>query len=308
MDLFFSILIEVIAPVFILIGMGIFLHRMFHFDLKTLSKITTYYLLPVVAFVNLYESNLDKTIFFEILKFQLIFSIILMVYGAIMSKILKLDRGMTANFKNSVVLMNSGNFGLPVSQLVFASNPVGVTIQIVVMTIQTFITHTYGLLNTVSAKYDKSKIAREILKNPILYALLLGFLFNTYHIPIPTFIWIPLEGVNASFLPIALLALGAQVAFMSLKMMNWTLSLSCISRLLIAPALALALIYILGLDGVTAQGLLIASSFPASRNSAQMALEYDVYPEFAGQTVLITTVFSVVTVTGVIYLSQLLFG
>src|SRR5699024_4268473 len=137
-----------------------------------------------------------------------------MVYGAIMSKILKLDRGMTANFKNSVVLMNSGNFGLPVSQLVFAANPVGVTIQIIVMTIQTFITHTYGLLNTVSAKYDKTKILKEIFKNPILYALFLGFIFNKFTLPIPQFIWIPLEGINASFLPIALLALGAQVAFM----------------------------------------------------------------------------------------------
>lgn len=307
MEILVAIILEVILPVFILIGMGTLLYRIFHFDLVTLSKILTYYLLPVVVFVNLYESEIDASIFLEILSFQLVFSAILMLMSFLFAKGLKLDKGMTANFKNSIVLINAGNFGLPVSQLVFSANPLGVTIQIIIMTIQTFITHTYGLLNVVRVKHKSRQIIGELFKTPILYALSLGLLFQVFHIGIPSFVWIPLESVSLSFLPIALLTLGAQVAYVNIGKINWTIVISCMARLVIAPVIALFLIYLFALDGITAQSLLIASAFPTSRNSAQMALEYNVYPEFAGHAVLFSTLLSSVSVTAMIFLAKLLF-
>ena len=51
---------------------------------------------------------------------------------------------------------------------------------------------------------------------------------------------------------------------------------SCFTRLIIGPAIALLVIYLLGIDGVVAKSLFIASSFPTSRNSSSLALEYDV--------------------------------
>ena len=63
----------------------------------------------------------------------------------------------------------------------------------------------------------------------------------------------------------------------------------------------------MGLDGVIAQSLFIASSFPVSRNSATLALENDVYPNLAAQTVLVTTILSSLTVTVVVYLASVLF-
>jgi hypothetical protein len=83
--------------------------------------------------------------------------------------------------------------------------------------------------------------------------------------------------------------------------------LSVLGRLVISPAIALGLILLMGLTGTTAQALFIASSFPASRNSAQLALEYNNYPETAGQIVLLTTILSSVTVTFVVYLSGIIF-
>ena len=173
LNVLFSILLNVIFPVFLLMGMGVFLHRLFHFDLHTLSKMTTYYLLPVVGFVNVYKSEIDGKVFLEIIGFQLLLCIALMLISALSARMLKLDKGMAANFKNSIVLVNSGNYGLPVSQLVFQGNPLGMTIQIVVMTIQNFVTYTYGLLNSVAVHHNGSKVIYEFLKMPMLYALIL---------------------------------------------------------------------------------------------------------------------------------------
>ena len=307
MSILLPILLNVIFPVFALMGAGIFFHRIFHFDLHTLSKITMYYLLPTVGFVNIYESEIDGKVFLEVIGFQLLLSLILMVMSAGFAKLMKLDKGMTANFKNSIVLLNAGNYGIPVSQLVFQANPLGMTIQIIVMIIQNFITNTYGLLNSVSVHNKGSKALYEFLKMPMLYALILGLVFQTFQIKIPLFLWNPIEKVADAFLAIALLALGAQVAYIKLRKFDLALLMSCVGRLVLSPMIALVLIYLLGLEGTTAKALFIASSFPASRNSAQLALEYNNYPEHAGQTVLVTTLLSAVTVTFVVYLAGVLF-
>ena len=78
-------------------------------------------------------------------------------------------------------------------------------------------------------------------------------------------------------------------------------------RLLMGPLLALAVIYILNIDGIVAQSLFIASSFPTSRNTSTIAMEYQIEPELHAQIVLFSTLFSIITVTVVIYLSYILF-
>ncbi|PGQ27671.1 transporter, partial [Bacillus thuringiensis] len=61
------------------------------------------------------------------------------------------------------------------------------------------------------------------------------------------------------------------------------------------------------IDGIVAQSLFIASSFPTSRNTSTIAMEYQIEPELHAQIVLFSTLFSIVTVTVVIYLSYILF-
>lgn len=73
------------------------------------------------------------------------------------------------------------------------------------------------------------------------------------------------------------------------------------------PLLALAMIYLLNIDGIVAQSLFIASSFPTSRNTSTIAMEYQIEPELHAQIVLFSTLFSIITVTIVIYLSYILF-
>ena len=309
MGLLLNIFISIILPLLILVGVGVLLQRKFQLDLKTLSKLLTYLLLPVVAFVNVYESEIGLGILFDVLFFQAILSILLMIFSYLVVKTLKLDRGMSALYKNSVVLINSGNFGIPVSQMLFSQHPLGMTIQIIVMLIQNFITYAYGLLNSVSV-HAKSRGAAfgQFLKLPMLYALLLGVFLKAIHLELPNFIWEPLENLSDAFLAIALLTLGAQLAYVQLKKFDKIIILSIVGRLIVSPALALGLIFILGLDGIVAQSLFIASSFPSARNSAQFALEFDHHPELAGQIVLLSTILSSVTVGVVIYTSQILFG
>ena len=307
MDVFFLILLNVILPVFLLIGAGVFLHRKFKFDMSTLSKLNTYFLMPSVSFVNIYQNNVGGKTLIHILGFLVLQCSCLMIISALISRAAKFESSLSSTFKNSVVLNNSGNFGLPVSQLVFQHNPLGASIQIVVMIFQNLLTYTYGLFNSVSVDQRGVTAMKEFLKNPVIYAFLLGLILHIYHINIPTFLWTPINNTSNAFLAVALVTLGAQSAYLKITRFSLPLILSLFGRLILSPLIAFIIILSLKLDGTTAQALLIASSFPTSRNSALFALEYDNHPEYAAQVVLLSTLLSMITVTTVVFLSTILF-
>ncbi|WP_160719225.1 AEC family transporter [Bacillus sp. USDA818B3_A] len=307
MKVFFLILLNVILPVFVLIGAGALLHRKFRFDMGTLSKLNTYFLMPAVGFTNIYQNNIGGETLVHILGFLVLQCTCLMAVSTILAKAARFDNSLSSTFKNSIVLNNSGNFGLPVSQLVFQHNPLGASIQIVVMIFQNLLTYTYGLLNSVSVDQKGFQALKEFLKNPVIYAFLLGLILHSFHVKIPSFIWSPIHNTSNAFLAIALITLGAQSAYIKISRFSLPLYLSLFGRLIISPLIALAIIFTLNLDGTTAQALFIASSFPTSRNSALFALEYGNHPEYAAQVVLMSTVLSMITVTTVVSLSSVLF-
>ncbi|QXE01092.1 AEC family transporter [Terribacillus sp. DMT04] len=302
------IFLEVIAPLLLLLGVGVILQRKFSLHLGTLSKLLTYCFLPVNGFINMYQSSMPIAVFGQIILFLLIFTLFSISFTEITSRLLKLDRGIAATYKNSVVLMNSGNYGIPVSQLVFQSNPLGVSIQLIVMVFQNLLTFTYGLYNMVSVKSQGNAILKELIRLPMIYAIILGVLCATFHVEIPNLVWNPIQSIADAFLAVALITLGAQVAQIKLVKPHMVLYLSTASRLLVGPSAALGIIFLLGLDGTIAQSLFIASSFPTSRNSSIFALEYNNNPDLAAQTVLVTTIVSSITVTFVVYLAGILFG
>ncbi|MDW0116591.1 AEC family transporter [Sporosarcina thermotolerans] len=303
-----TIFINIIIPILILLLVGAGLQRKFAFNLKAISNLITYCLMPAAVFINLYQTEIDVQILLEIIGYLVAFSLIIIVVTTVLSKLLKLERGEAAIFKNSISLINSGNYGIPVSQLLFHANPLGISIQIIVMVFQNILTYTYGLYNLISATKSGLEILKSLLKMPVIHAMLLGGLLNWLQIPIPSFLWTPISHLAGAFLAIALVLLGAQLAQIELKtIVNRTIVTSSIGRLIIGPSVALLLIFIFGIDGVVAQSLFIASSFPTSRNSSTLALEYDVHPDLAAQTVLFSTVLSAITVTFVVYLSTVLF-
>src|SRR5690606_10495367 len=106
---------------------------------------------------------------------------------------------------------------------------------------------------------------------------------------------------------IALIMLGAQIANIKLSF-KWDVSyLYIFIRLIGGPVFAYVLIMLLGINGIIAKALFIASAMPSSVNSSIIAQEYNNYPGLAAQLVFLSTVFSIITVSVVIYLANILF-
>jgi len=68
-------------------------------------------------------------------------------------------------------------------------------------------------------------------------------------------------------------------------------------KLLVAPCIGVALTFLLGLDGLLAQVLIISTSMPTAVNVMLLCLEFDNNPDYAARAVFYSTLLSPVTVT-----------
>lgn len=303
------IFFKIVAPILVLLGVGGLLQKKFTFNLKALSQLITYCFMPAAVFINLYHTEINMSVLGQVFLFIVLFIGGQMITARLVAGALKLPKQEAAVFKNSVVLINSGNYGIPVAQMIFASQPIGVAIQVILVIFQNMTTYTYGLYNLISSTKSGSAIIRDFLKMPIVHALVIGIVMNVFHITLPEFLSLPVNYIADGFVAVALITLGAQLSQLEMRsIFNKTVIVSCFTRLVIGPLTALLVIFGLGLTGVVAKSLFIASAFPTSRNSSSLALEYDIDADTAAQTVLFSTIVSCVTVTIVIYFAEVLFG
>ncbi|MCM3785159.1 AEC family transporter [Neobacillus mesonae] len=301
-----NILLEVVLPVFVLIGVGSLMQRAFNLDLYTLSKINFYFITPAAVFMSMYLSEMSGKLLGTIALFYFFYALVLYIIGSIVSKSFKFSKGMKAAFNNSIMLDNAGNYGMPISALVFKGDPLAASVQAFIMSMQSLLTFTYGVLSIQGAKLKGNyrSVIVGFLKMPVPYALLLGILWNVFAFPLPTFLSMPLNYAKESMVAIALLTLGAQIMKYPLRFGRLSVYISMIIRLLVGPAIGITLVFALGLEGVTAQALIIASGMPTGVNSSILAEEYQNEPDFAAQTVLISTLFNIITLIGLIALAK----
>lgn len=307
MSVFLATSQQIIAPIVVLIGIGAILHRAFRFDMNTLSKLILYFFVPAIAFVKIYEAALSLVLLLQVVGFLLIQFVLLLLLTEMIGRLFRFPKSFSASFSNSVVLTNNGNIGIPVNDLAFRHDPLAMSIQIVVVVFEILVTFTFGLLKASAATKGLRGSIRHFFRLPVLYAILLGLLCNLLQLSVPDFLWVPAKQAANGMLALALVSIGAQIASVTLIKHTWRVLASSLLRLVVSPVIAVGVISVLGLSGVTAQALFIASAIPTSRNSASLALEYNNEPQFAAQAVLVSTLLSTLTLTLCISLSSVLF-
>lgn len=304
---FLIILKDIILPIFVIMAIGFIMQKKFNLDVQTLARLNIYFLVPGFIFVRLYETDIVLNLFLKIILFLLVYVVILYVVAGFTAKLIGLSRGEKVTFTNSTLFFNTGNYGVPLNDLVFRSDPYAMSIQVIVLMFQNIFIFSYGIFSLQSVRAGKLQAALAYFKMPVMYGMLSGLILGALEVPIPGFIWIPANYIADAMIALALLTLGAQVAQLKLTSIMSSVYYSLLLRLCIGPLIALGMILTLGISGIFAQVLLIASAMPTSVNSAVIAQEYRSHPEMAAQIVLFSTLASSLTVTVVIYLARLIF-
>ncbi|GGD75369.1 AEC family transporter [Paenibacillus nasutitermitis] len=304
MEIFWSVLWNNVLPLSVMIAIGVTLQRAFSLDIKTLSRLNFYLFSPAIIFKLLYTTEISLEVIGNVLLFFLVFMILL--FGAVEAvvRLRRLEGGMRGAMRNSVLFYNSANYGIPLNQLAFAANPFTLSVQVLIMMMQSLIPNTWGIYSVNAHRSSGRMIVRTIARQPVIYAIPLAFLMRGFDIPLAGFLATPLDYLADAFTGTALITLGVQIGSMRWSYKGLMLKdvlISCGTRLIIGPLLALLVVWMLGIEGIMAKALIVSSAVPTSLSSVLLAVEFDNEPEFASQVVFVSTVLSIITVTFVIF-------
>lgn len=304
MTVLWSILWNNVLPLSVMIAFGVTLQRAFSLDIKTLSKLNFYLFSPAIIFKLLYTTDISLQVVGEVLLFFTVF--MGLMFGAAQAVVALRGHkgGMVGAMRNSVLFYNSANYGIPLNQLVFAGNPFTLSVQVLIMMMQSLVPNTYGIYSVNAHRSSGPLVLGTIARQPVIYAIPLAFLMRGYSVPLPGFMSTPLDYLADAFIGTALITLGVQLGSMKWSWRSLMLRdvlLSSGLRLILGPLLAALIVWAIGIDGLMAKALIVSSAVPTSLSSVLLAVEFDNEPEFASQSVLVSTVLSTLTVTFVIY-------
>ncbi|HYH03871.1 MAG TPA: AEC family transporter [Bacillota bacterium] len=302
MELFFYILLNIILPIFILVSIGFIAQKFLKMDTRTFSRLNIYILIPAVLFIKIYEAQVSLEFVWQVMFYILAMEAIMLILAEILTRLLKYPRGIRKAFSNSLLFFNSGNFGLPLIELVFKGNLLATTGQVFIMLIQNMSTSTFGVFQASSGKSSYKQALKNVLGMPGLYVLAMVLLVKGLSLRLPSQLMVPLQYISGGFVGLALITLGVQLAEVKAKFRVKDVLLSSFIRLILSPAIGFLLVWLLGIKGVLAKSLIIGASTPTAVNTAILAREFDNEPEYASQIVLVSTIFSAVTLSVIIYL------
>src|SRR5690625_3621258 len=130
---------------------------------------------------------------------------------------MQFDKQKRVTFTNSIIFINSGNYAVPVNDLVFRGDPFAMSIQVIFLMFQNIFLFSYGIFSMQSMDTGKLRAILGYFKMPVMYAMILGIGLNALDLPIPGFIWVPANYIADAMIAIALMTLGAQVAMLKLS-------------------------------------------------------------------------------------------
>ncbi len=146
-------------------------------------------------------------------------------------------------------------------------------------------------------RFSWRHIALNMITNPLLLACLAGIGVQFIGWKIPTAIVRTCEVVGASAFPMALIGIGSQLASISVGG-HWGNSMIAVAlKNVLCPIVGWIIGRSLGLEGVELMSILIMCAVPTAVSSYVLADQMKSSPELAASTVVVTTAFSLITLS-----------
>ena len=311
----------IVLPVMLLIGLGFVLQRKLGLDLPTLTRLNFYVVVPGMIYTAVVRSELTLANVGVVAGFSLGFMAVMAGLCVLAAWLRGVPRDRWSPLVMTGIFYNAGNYGLPMQQLAFRPTGQGdaaMGMQVFVMLVQNVTSFTVGIVLAAGGGLSKARMMqnlRAILRFPPIYALAAAVVTLLSEralgeradgvAGVLTPFMDTLTYAQGGFVVVALVTLGAQLATVRRGLEAGgaeigPVTLSVALRLLVAPAVGWLIVWGLGLEGLTAQVLLLSTATPVSVNCMLICLEFDNHPDFLARSVFWSTLLSPVTVTGVI--------
>jgi predicted permease len=293
-----SVFLNVLAPVFIILGLAYAATRQLRLESRTLSRLAYYVLAPAFVFQVISTARIELGLAARMVAFITLVYVGSVALAFAVARLLRCSRQMTISYMMIASFGNVGNFGLPISQ--FAQGNAA----LLPATLYFLANLVFALVLCVMlANAGRGRLVHalgRVASTPALLALIPALVVNATGVQVPTVIARPIELLAAAMIPAMLIALGVQFANAGIPRFNRDMLAAAGVRLISGPLLAFALAEGFGLPALERNVGILQASMPAAVLVSIIAMENDIVPEFTTATVLFSNLASVATLSFVL--------
>jgi malate permease and related proteins len=293
---------EVLLPVIVVVTLGYLLRRSFPLDARSLNRVSLYVLTPCLVFVTLLRTDVAGGEASR-LTLQMVLVVIATTLCAFLAAIpFHLSGHQRSGFVLTTTFMNSGNYGLSVSR--FAFGDIGFQYAVIGYLTQAILSQTLAVYLASAGRGSRTAALGQVFRLPLIYAVLfalglrlVGIRLDEGNGAVAVGLFRGLRLLADAALPILLLILGTQLANRQPVTAGGVLVTATIVRLLLSIPLAYGIGSFLGLSGLALSVGTIQAAMPTAVNMIVLAVEFDAWPEFVSNGVVVTTLGSLISLT-----------
>lgn len=295
----FVIAFEAVVPMFILVGIGMLVRKsglITKDENRKFNKIAFKVFFSALMFNSIYSNGIDKAVNYRLMLYGII--AVLTVYILTTIFVLRVEssnptRGslIQAIYRSNFVIM-----GLPiVSSISGAGELAGAALMIAV------IIPIYNIVAILTLEYygggkaNLKDMMIKLAKNPMLEGALLGILSVVLGIKLPIFLEKLVSDMAAVATPLTLVILGISFEFSQIKECGRNLIFAVVGRLIAVPALALTAAAFIGFRGADFVTLIAIFASPSAIASYTMAENMNCDGVLAGNSLIVSSLFSSIT-------------
>ena len=295
MDAFLSVILEV-AVILILILVGYFTVKKGMFTKESLGSITSFLLyivtpcLIVSSFLSAESGKLDGWTLLLAAVLPALSIVISIAVSYLFFRREPLGRRRVLRF--STVFCNVGFMGIPLVEGIVGSE--GVLYGSFFIAVFNIFCWTYGYVMMGGGKVR----LKALLLNPGVIGIVIGLPLYLLDVPVPALFVEPVELISALNTPLAMIVVGGYIAQVKLRAFVSDLAVykMAVLRLVVAPLLYLALVWLLRPDETLLMSTVIQAATPVAANCVLFAVQYDSDAALASKSVAVSTALSVVPI------------
>ncbi len=291
----------VIFPVLLILGLGFWIGKAFKPDTKTLSTLSLYLLTPALIFTSLLRyQGLFSLDTLKMLSIVTLLSLIIIAGVELFSRIFPLKNSVKVALMLTLMLSNTGNFGLPINQYAYGDQAFAIASLLLV--IYSFFTNSVGVMIAASDKNSWKTALAKMFTIPYLYVLVAALIFNYFHIPVPDSIFKPLQSIGLAAIPLNLIQLGINLSHMKTGKDWGIITAAVVLKLAVIPVIAWGLLRLFRVSGLEFKVTLTQIAMPSAVYASILTAHYESDEALTSGIVFATTLVSILSLSALITL------
>lgn len=275
--------LETVLPTFAIIGAGVLYGRLSSAGTSHLSDYILFIASPCLIVSSLTGRSFPRYEMALLIGTDLLY---ILLPGAV--GLMVLDRKRERSLFLPVMFQNTGNLGLPLA--LFAWGEEGMSRAVILYATTAISLYTFGVWIAAGAKRW-----REVLKLPLIYAVIVTIVLNDLGYALPVPLDEAIDMVGATTIPLLLFVMGVFLSRAHTVSPGKTMK-GVLLRLGVGFLTGIAVVVIFGASGVTRNVILLYSLMPSAIITTILVEKFGGEPELVAAVVFTSTVASLIAI------------